>query len=74
MRERVIDWPSRAIIRPATAAKKFDPINLLAIMMTKGLMSVPSKAVAKRQPNAESAPNSCMPSHITHLPNGGWTT
>ena len=68
------EWPSMANKKPAIAAKAADLVSNLAIAITKTTLSVPNRAVEKRQLKLFSTPKMLRPSQIIHLPNGGWTT
>ena len=73
-RLRTMASPSIAISSDATVANATDPVIALATKYSTSTVAVPTRAVAMRQPNDESGPNSAMPAPIRNFPSGGCTT
>ena len=55
-------------------AKTVERVSDRATKKRSSTSAVPNIAVAKRQPNELSGPNSHMPAPIRYLPSGGCTT
>ncbi|SIH96953.1 Uncharacterised protein [Mycobacteroides abscessus subsp. abscessus] len=58
----------------AAHAKNAERKSFQATSPIRKTVSVPTTATENRQPKESSAPKRSMPSPITHLPSGGWTT
>ena len=68
-----IAMPSMAIRNPAMPPMSVERVSRRAMRTVSSTASVPTTAIATRQPNGVS-PKAYSPSAMVHLPTGGWTT
>ncbi|OUE03717.1 hypothetical protein CMMCAS07_02125 [Clavibacter michiganensis subsp. michiganensis] len=74
MRLITMAWPSIANRNPAIVATTAEPVRRRAMSMRRTTASVPTTAVAMRQPTGSAAPKTARPSAMIHLPSGGCAT
>jgi len=67
-----IALPSIASRAPATTTIVVEEKRWRATSIVRATSRMPTTAMAMRQPNALSVPNTAMPAAMIHLPSGGW--